>query len=261
VPQEERPEEQAARHLIDRVAGIRLEFADTHGSVDYLYTDGVVAGAVEVTRFTRQDLRASTEAWARGAEAPYESRALTHSWWVGVANDKVRHKELGKRIEPHLQVLEGFPTGKWFFAQVWEGDPGIDVTLRSAIRGLKAEHVDSAQWIEFADDPVSRIHISPHGGWMAGKADSALDMVESFIRDHPDNLAKLSASAAERRHLFIRIDFHTIGNVRTNVEGELPTRRPDLPESVTDVWVVNEQDQGWYWSGSSGEWQRVEPED
>ncbi|KQV05015.1 hypothetical protein [Leifsonia sp. Root112D2] len=68
---QERPNEAVAKQIVERVMGIELTHADTHGGVDYLSLDGTVA--LEVTAVTdgekkgaRGALRKSEAKGARG---------------------------------------------------------------------------------------------------------------------------------------------------------------------------------------------------
>jgi hypothetical protein len=70
------------------------------------------------------------------------------------------------------------------------------------------------------------------------------------------HLRKLGATQAPSHHLWLWTDAATGEGFRQAFEAtelRLPTRAPQLPEAVTDLWCVDEvHSRGWYWSPRTG---------
>lgn len=85
---------------------------------------------------------------------------------------------------------------------------------------------------------------SGQSGWMNMDPESVVDFIESFVARRTSDVAKLAASGADERHLFVWSGMFSeawavLRALGTDIEA-LPTRQPKLPDVVTDVWVANE---------------------
>ena len=114
--------------------------------------------------------------------------------------------------------------------------------------------------------------MSTTGDFAKVGTDVALDAIETFVREHPDNLRKLADSGAAVKHLFVCLDTESSASVShsvsrryasRSVDGQdwfglpLPRRPPHLPVEVDELWVVYAVDgDGWHWGG--GRWAQVE---
>ena len=111
------------------------------------------------------------------------------------------------------------------------------------------------------------VHLSTAGEFVEVGADVALNAIERFVRDNPDNLRKLAASGADVKHLFVCLDDESSASVTHSVSRRfaapavpgvddfgVPDRPPLLPPEVEELWVVYEREgQGWHWDGVNWE--------
>ena len=74
--------------------------------------------------------------------------------------------------------------------------------------------------------------------------DDVVMFAERFIKRRPSDVAKLAASGAAERHLFIWSGVFAEGLVELRALGldieALPQRPPRLPGAVTHLWIANE---------------------
>src|SRR4051794_4816096 len=107
MPQTEREDEVHARELIERVEGVSLRHADTHGGVDYRFDrSGSTTGAVEVTTVTDGALKSTQHAWMKLREGECPVPNLRSTWNVTVDEQKVRFNGIVEALEPALEILE-----------------------------------------------------------------------------------------------------------------------------------------------------------
>lgn len=79
-----RPNEVIAKQIVERLMGIQLEHADTHGGVDYISTDGTVA--LEVTAVTDAEKKGARDALSRSAAKGSPTTRLQGCWLVFVSD-------------------------------------------------------------------------------------------------------------------------------------------------------------------------------
>lgn len=244
MPKEERPDEAAARRIVESECHVHLEFADLTGGVDYLTLDNSVA--LEVTRFTDGLLRRDM-AVASGADHVTEL-GTGYDWHV-TFDGYPRYDGLAGRLYPPLHVLETHGLEHWDPARMAWWAQRVE-TLREAVVILAQERVVDAQARLSAQRPT-RLFVSTSGGWTYGGPDAALEVLEAAIAADSKHLDKLQEQAAQQRQLWIWTDVATTGSLRrafSPEEQRLPSRPPDLPSAVTHLWCVDEgHNRGWAW--------------
>lgn len=257
----ERPEEQAAKPLLEAVLGVELEHADTNGGVDYRSVDG--SHAVEVTRVTDGRKRAGREALdsSRVSDAPHGD--LQTCWIAVVPDTKSRLKTFVQNVHPPLVELER--AGEVAFDR---NRAAVHVIERGPLSGpyesLLAAGVEMASAVP---DHSHRRHThrvipSLGSGGSASGSDEALELLTSELDQRADNHRKLRESRAQNRHLFVWIDDDTRFDLARALAHEppkwdehgfgLPSKTPHLHPSITQLWVVHERwRRGWRWDGGT----------
>jgi hypothetical protein len=281
MPMKESPREAWARSVAESHLSAELEFADSHGSVDYVFTDPAGrSAAMEVTTLTDQQLKRSVDAYTKTRNCAGSMALLGSCWTVGVDERDARFKGLEARLEPHLALFEniGVAPGHWLTPrEVRSEHPNADV--EASVASLATAKVRTLiRWTpELCEEEALRrgphsheIHVSTAGEFVEVGTDVALNTVEAFVKGSPDNLRKLADSGAVVKHLFVCLDTESSASVSHSVsrryalwsvDGQdwfgLPRRPPHLPAEVDELWVVYMVDgDGWHWGGSR--WARVE---
>jgi hypothetical protein len=82
--------------------------------------------------------------------------------------------------------------------------------------------------------------------WLSSDPDDVVTFVERFSRSADDNLRKLRHAGADERHLFIwggvfPQDWASLRPLGLDIDA-LPSRAPNLPPEITDVWVAAESE-------------------
>lgn len=246
MPKNERPDESAARKVVEARLGVQLRFADTTGGVDYVFEWAGAPSALEVTRLTDRREKEGMKVWANRYSVR-ETHLLRHSWWV-VTEGHPQYSTVYELIVPALQELELHQLQEYSSQMDWwlEHSP----TLRDAVQRLRSARVSDARHISTKGE-VRQVLLSPSGGWVSDGPNGALEELENFLASASDVLEKLRSSAAHERHAWIWTDTDTPGRVRRPLESTewgLPTRAPSLPDEITHLWVVDEQTgNGWTW--------------
>jgi hypothetical protein len=261
---QERQDEAAAKRIVERVMGIQLIHADTHGGVDYISPDATVA--LEVT--------AVTDGGKQGARAALSKSKLKGSptslhgcWIVMVAENQPGMKHFVQRVQPAIAELEF--AGETHFerqhamAHAIEKGELADVYLPLLKAGVeRAEHLAH----QYDPDHVHSLLVSIVSGGSVSGSDESLDRLMKELNEKPDNPTKLLASRAEQRHLFVWLNGDTWYNIARPLSREapssadrgwgLPTTKPQLDPAITHLWVVHSQTRmGWLWNG--GKWREL----
>jgi hypothetical protein len=260
----ERPEEVEARAIVEVAIGASLDHADSNGDVDYRFTtaDGR-KGALEVTTVTDPKNKIARHQWIKESPKYGPSPSLKECWQVWIDDTDVRYKGLLDRLEPALATLEAadrrFNRGRQheFF-----GSPEPE---RRAAQVLAREKVTQAMpYPELCraegHEPPHRIGIVRESGWSASGSNAALALIEDDLNAKPDNFGKLRG--ADEKHLFTWVDHDTDLAVARPFRGGqvtkwdhfgLPTRPPELMESVDQLWIIDRATStGWTWTATSG---------
>lgn len=182
--------------------------------------------------------------------------------WMCTVRPAARFKRLKEDLPLILQSFESMGIHQADPELWWE--PGIhDQVLRQLeIVHLFQSGTDFPGSVYLIMDPGSDRTTGrepDHGGplleWLA----------DWFARpDKADNLAKLAASGAAERHLFLVVPAFAeapfaVANLLMRDEAPLPDSPPELPAEVTHVWVASTwaSGHGMRWSPDSG-WSRFD---
>ena len=204
------------------------------------------------------------DAWvkqrARNSDMPSPDR----SWNVAVSAKKVRYNGLAQRLEPHLRVLEDNGVDLVDDTAIASMAPG---QVRDAALAIVAERVLRAKVFPTKDPSMRRLFTTPMGSWTSRGADDALGIIEKYLAASTDNQRKLAEADTDQFHLFLWLDSDTDGAVAatfTALEAhdgqliDLPSRPPELPDPITDLWVIHRATgRGWMYSFAAG-WRPVE---
>jgi hypothetical protein len=255
------PEEVLAARVLNHVLVVHIAHTDVNGEADLAFVaPGGLPAAVEVTFLTDQQIKVAQDAWVREREREYVVTQLRSSWNVTVEGDSVKYKLLRQHLEPHLASLEAAGIADY---DRWSIGHRLLDTMPEVVRALASLRVVQATVIKTKDPSIQHIFISPMGGYTARGSDAALDEIEEYLAGRTDNLRKLESAAAAERHLFVWLDRDTPGSVARPFTGGriveefdhfgLPSRPPELPGPVTDLWVMHVgTGMGWRWGGGLG---------
>ncbi|MBF4626087.1 hypothetical protein [Curtobacterium flaccumfaciens] len=256
----EHDDEIDAKNVLQSQTAYRVEHADHFGGVDYQSSDGAVA--MEVTTVTSEEVKASTARRGAVLNTKTPTPAAGVCWWVTIDELHPRFKGLEARVVDALGVLEADGEPEFWSHSahaLLTGDPNRKV----AVATLQREHVEHAvQTPEICsregEEHEHGVLWSTSGGYVASGSDAALREIEETLNDKPDNYRKLAESGAETRVLFVWVDRDTEGSItrplRDGISEKwdhfgLPSRAPELDESVDELWVVHRQTRrGWRWT-------------
>jgi hypothetical protein len=244
VPQTERADEAAARKRVEAALGVPLVFVDFTGGVDYRFERGGHSCALEVTRLTDSAVKQGATAWSRRQSFP--APALRHSWRVRT-NGHPRYRDLPARLIPALRELERHDIEEF-------SDTDVPMRVGAVVLQVLGEARIVQAKVFRTKGSDRKVFLSPMAGYTYTGPDSVAARIGDFVHDTQDVRAKLVASAAVERHVFLWTDFDTPGAVRRSFEGDdLPVNSPALPQEVTHLWICDEQlGRGWYWSPDNG---------
>jgi hypothetical protein len=262
MPQTEREDEVQARDLIERVEGVSLRHADTHGGADYRFDrSGSSTGAVEVTTVTDGSLKSTQKAWMKLRERECAVPNLQSSWNVTVDEQNVRFNGIVEALEPALEILERAGLDRydsWNRTEMWVERP----ELRDAVQVFMEFGVSNAWVVPTKDPDLRRLFFSTMGGWSAKGSDSSLQLIEAELRAKPDNYRKLRDADVDECHLFVWLDSQTPGEIARPFTGGgateydhfgLPNRPPNADEIVDVLWIVHRgTGNGWIWRRDGG---------
>lgn len=259
---QERPNETHAKEIVERVMGIELKHADTHGGVDYLSPDGGVA--LEVTAVTDGGKQGARDALFKSKTEGSPAR-LQGCWIIKVAENEPGMKTFVQRVQPAIAELEF--VGETRFEQQRAMVHVIEKgALSHVYLPLLKAGVESADYFahpyrrEEDPDHVHRLHLVTVSGGSVNGSDESLDLLMDTLNKKRDNPAKLRASGAEQRHLFVWLDGDTWFKIARPLGHEapawadegwgLPTIEPPLDPAITHLWVVHARSlRGWLWDG------------
>lgn len=259
---QERPNEAIAKQIVERVMGIQLAHADTHGGVDYLSLDCTVA--LEVTAVTDGEKKGARDALSRSA-AKGSRTTLQGCWLVFAADNQPGMKTFVQRVQPAIAELE-FAGQTYFDDQPASAHVDDNGELSNIYRPLLDAGVERAIYKPHPkrpEDPdhVHRLWVSTGSGGSVSGSDESFDRLMEELNQKTDNPTKLRASAAEQRHLFVWLNDDTWYNIARPLSREappswadegwgLPTTDPQLDPAITHLWVVHARSRlGWLWDG------------
>lgn len=250
MPQKERPDEALARSIVVGETGLTLCFADLAGGVDYRSPDG--HAILEVTRFTSPRLR---QDYAKAGNSDHVRPLGTGYDWLVTFDGYPRYDNIEQRLFRPLQALEAHGLREWHRDEMTWWMSNVP-TLTDTTAALTAENVRVARSSVRSAD-VSKLMIMSSSGWTYGGPDTALPLLEDFIRLDAKHAAKLAVEVdADERHLWVWTDAATEMAFRralSNDEDRLPSSAPSMPAGVTHLWCVDDfYLRGWTWSAGYG---------
>ncbi|MEV7875550.1 hypothetical protein [Microbacterium sp. NPDC089188] len=258
----ERPNERAAKEIVEHSLGIQLEHHDTHGGVDYLSADGTVA--LEVTAVTDGWKRGASDALRRSERKGTPDVSLRNCWIVSTSLDQSTLRTFVQRVSPVIAELEAAGESRFSDQEaavhVLMGGPLSAVYRR--LLGAGVEVAGNAPHAARADDPDHKhqVFIMAGSGGVATSSNEAVSQLMDELRPKVDNPKKLRDSGAGSRHLFVWVNDDTEWSIARPVRGaalpgqsdgwRLPDVVPDLGPAITHLWVVHARSmRGWLWNG------------
>ena len=208
-----------------------------------------VVGAVDPTR---------AETWSVGpSKGPLE--LTLRGDWIIVLTPSARIKAIKKRLEPLLRELEDRELSRFSVHRMsrWR-----DTSL---VEELESLGVESGSCYRLPGTGKVSLMMPGTSGEVDPEGTAVPGWVGQFLCDseQEDVLRKLQRSDAAERHAFIIVD---LGGATWPVQyylnftddlDQLPTEAPNLPQPVTEVWIVGQSGQkGLRWNGSA--WRRFE---
>ena len=198
--------------------------------------------AVEVTRYT---IPVRTEQYALARKYDQPMRGL-HSTWIVGAPRNFSVKNFRKRLLLLLNALDGNPPLNLNV----DRDP-MDENIRSDLQSLRVRYVVRVSEAEPSIGGRILLNNPPDVG--TADADLITDAVNHCVAKH-DNVAKLNVPDAESRVLFIWVD-SSQSPYSAALWGEVaPTRAPNLPGLINEVWIATATEPAalWIYSAAHG---------
>ena len=189
-------------------------------------------GAVEVTAAERQDLAATQAAISK---QPLLTCSQLRSGWMVVLNEGAVVNEARSRLPGILMEFEECDISDLTVFRCEEGEEW-------AVERLKWAHVQTVQVVDFLNPGTIGITGPMRVDWLSLDPDDVVTFAERFIGRRPSDVAKLSESGADERHLFIWSGVFSEGMREIRAlgldVGAVPHRDPQLPKAVTHLWIA-----------------------
>jgi histidine triad (HIT) family protein len=191
-------------------------------------------GAVEVTAAENETLAATQGAISK--QPILRCPDLRFGWFVLVApggNVNLVRQQLPailRRLEEHgISSIDDY---------AW------DEEVEWASELIRSGHLQAAAVSLSLDPGVVGITGPMRVEWLSMNPDDVVTFAERFVARRPSDVAKLAASGADERHLFIWSGLFSEGLVELRALGSdiesLPQRAPNLPDAITHLWIANE---------------------
>jgi hypothetical protein len=238
---------------------VTLTYLDVDGRVDYAISDqGVEIGCLEVTRCTNAELKAAEAVFYERDEVP--APMLRQSWLL-FTDGHPHYRRMSPRLVGALGVLERHGLDKYEDEMRWwlRHVP----SLADALAVLDEAHVESARQFDRPGDGRFLYFMVGNGG-MSDGPDGAVEEITTWIRDagRDRDRAKLrdwqpatGTPEVVERHLFVWLDGHSAYRLTRPLthDDRLPTSTPELPEPITDLWLVDDDTgRGWHFGTAAG---------
>jgi hypothetical protein len=243
-------DEKLAVACISMALGVDVDVHDD-GSAPSMYDLNIVypnraPGAVEVTAAADPEITALARLAYQGER--WIIPGIAGGWAVSLeASAKV--KSLRANLPAILRTLEEQGI-RWARPEVW-WEPG---PYDEALRSLGVVHL-----FQGGTDFPGSVYLIPEpglertAGMVPTEGRPLLDWLTEWLArpDKVDNLAKLAASGADERHLFLVVPAFAeapfaVTDLLMRDGAPLPNDPPELPPEVTHVWVAGT------WSSGSG---------
>lgn len=253
-PKKLREDEEAVRTRLAAILGTKIEqLDDGHQNslpdLKIVYPDGKNASIEVTSDRNRQRMAAIHD----NGFSPWTATTLNANWTLISQGQLPTWKKLRNEVEPLLRRLQdagiddfhhGIEKSYQIKAATTGSEPETSV-WRSLLR-LRQLHVQQGRTSRAkADAPPYTIEVAlGFGGSWDRTADAVSAWVTDFVNDPDriDNVRKLDSGGAES-HIAIHVSFDGAGiNVARGVnddyhEGILPACDPDLPVTITDLWL------------------------
>lgn len=241
-------------HVLSNVE-VRQHDDQSHDSMydlDLIYPDGSKA-AVEVTSAVDGE---SVALWKlMNGDGRWQEPSLIGGWSVSLV-PSARAKVIKSRLPILLADFERRGLTR-FEPSTFPADPR-DALARSL--GV------ASAWQGPTDYPGSvyltiELPSERSGGMVADTGDALATWLSEWTHEshQNDNRRKLASSSATERHLFILVSGFTtapfsVTDLLMRDHAPLPTIDPDLPDEITDVWVMStwNSGDGFRWSSPRG---------
>ncbi|MEU4190831.1 hypothetical protein AB0E69_02940 [Kribbella sp. NPDC026611] len=267
--------EERVKATLEKVLGVRVEQHDDNSrpsmyDLEIRYEDRPWA-AIEVTSDADERALSTLGTLTKRGRFLWQSPRLGLTWGLHTRSD-VLVQALEGVVEDSLAAFEAgglrAVDDDTFQEQLaYERFAGqkLDNAGLEAWRALSAVGVIRASASE-AETPAIAVFPELGGGSWDGGADLVVDWIEEFCARpaSADNLAKLERSGAAETHLAVFAHLSDeLWAVCSAIEdrpgtGVLPSREPQLPAAVGNIWLFTTPSRGGAltWSRSGG-WQRV----
>jgi hypothetical protein len=263
VIKSESESEKFAREIVESHLGVKLEFFDFSGQVDYLASAGEKSKiALEVTSFTEQD-KWELSKIDDGGKYLVVRHDLNHNWLINVQGVP-NFLKLGRELLPRLVDLEihrlpelHTSTQGWWLEKV----PTLK-NLFKAIRSNNVEHISSriGNFRDQDENDPRLVAITSSENWIFGGVNSSLELVEDFLDSDTNDRQKLQKTGFPDRHIFVWIDKFSKREVREIFDQgtvKLPTRTPELPPEITHLWLADTITRKVMYFNSTLEWELI----
>jgi hypothetical protein len=245
--------ERAAAELVrSNVGAVRVVLTDdgsTPGAHDFdLAFKDSHREPLEITSSALPQLKSAQAAHEKYKKLVVTVPGLAGAWHV-FSSQSTQFKDLDATVLfPFLYGLEGAGLTKIHYPIDHHRAPGLHILARAL--GLEAAFAMGGS--------AGKVLVSmpeDHRIWSSDHSDPGRHVLVDIqaIAALPDNRRKLYGFP--RSHLFIWIDEDNYLPWRDIFSGEVPTRKPNLPPEITDVWVATRLPgsvSGWHYSRQVG---------
>jgi hypothetical protein len=257
-PKKEAPLEVEARAIVEwalrgaRNTAITLEFWDdrTHGDGQHDYWIGPGRwGALEVTTLSDREQANALWMWNKyGPKSSDRVEGLTGAWSLMV-DQRTKPKLVMPPIRTWLPEAERMGISLIPWTPLPTAPRSVLRLAASGVmygRRFELQEPDQAGFVTIARmvSAVPRPPADPN------HVVTAID--EVLLTRHRGDVEKLLRAQARERHLFMWVSPMTRLDVARAMDAGIPTRPPNLPAGITDLWVADRGGPVLHWSTGSG---------
>jgi hypothetical protein len=235
-----------------RNTAVTLEFWDdrTHGDGQHDYWIGPGRwGALEVTTLSDRDQANAFSMWKKyGPKSSDRIEGLTGAWSLMV-DQRTKPRLVVPAIRIWLPEAErmGISLIPWTPLPT-APRPVLELAASGVRYGRRFElqEPDEAGLVTIA----RMVSVVPRPPDDPNHVVTAID--EVLLTRHRADVDKLLRADARERHLFMWVSPMTRLDVARAMDAGIPTRSPDLPAGITDLWVADRSGPALHWSADSG---------